>query len=59
MLAVRRGSPSGFYAVSCGRTLGVFDRWCDAHASVAGHPGGKVKGFDDLDEARRALVCGW
>jgi len=58
VLDVRRGSPSGFYAVTCGRSLGVFDRWCDAHASVAGHPGGKVKGFDDLDEARGALVFG-
>jgi len=41
-----------------GRVCGVFYRWCDAKASVAGFAGAKFKGFDSEDEARSALANG-
>ena len=34
--SVRPGRRKNFFVVWCGRSVGVFYRWCDAHASVAG-----------------------
>ena len=56
--ANRRGTPHGFFVVWCGRQRGVFTRWCDAKASVAGHPGAKFLGFDDHSLATLALAAG-
>ena len=46
------------YTVLRGRTVGVFYRWCDVLASVAGHPNPAYKGFETLAAARRAYVSG-
>ena len=57
--AVRRqGAAKAFFVVLCGRKVGVFYRWCDALASVAGFPGAKFRGFDSEAHARRALQDG-
>jgi viroplasmin and RNaseH domain-containing protein len=40
--------------VTHGRVKGIFDRWCDAFASVAGFSGAKVKGFTSLADAKKA-----
>ena len=39
--AVLRGEPHGFYVVWRGRRRGVFYRWCDVFASVAGFSGAR------------------
>ena len=56
--ANRRGTPHGFFVVWCGRQRGVFTRWCDAKASVAGHPDAKFRGFDDHSLATLAFAAG-
>ena len=43
-----------FFVVTRGRVKGIFERWCDAFASVAGFSGAKVKGFNSLADARKA-----
>ena len=45
---------SNFFVVKRGRVEGIFYRWCDAFAAVAGFPGGSVKGFASLLEAEYA-----
>ena len=57
-IARRQSTAHGFFAVMRGRVRGVFYRWCDAKASVAGFAGAKLKGFDSEDEARSALANG-
>lgn len=52
--SVRPGRRKNFFVVWCGRSVGVFYRWCDAHASVAGYDNAKFKGFDSLEDAELA-----
>ena len=54
----RKGSAHGFFVVWCGRVPGVKYKWSDTLASVAGFPGAKFRGFDDLDAAERAFAAG-
>ena len=55
----RRDGPCGFYVVWAGRKLGVFYRWCDVAASVAGFTGAKFKGFDSQRAAETAFAAGF
>ena len=57
-VARRQGLPKGFFVVLRGRTRGVFYRWCDAFASVAGFPDAKFKGFDSKADAYAAWQRG-
>ena len=57
-LARRQGPPKGFFVVLRGRTRGVFYRWCDTFASVAGFPDAKFKGFDSKVDAYAAWQRG-
>ena len=54
-----RSKPSNYYVVWRGRKPGVFYKWCDAHASVAGVPDAEFKGFDSLADAYAAWHVGW
>ena len=54
-LAHRQGPPKGFFVVLRGRTRGVFYRWCDTFASVAGFLDAKFKGFD----SKAAAYAAW
>ena len=56
--AVLRGEPHGFYVVWRGRRRGVFYRWCDVFASVAGFSGARCKGFDGWHDAEEAFAEG-
>ena len=58
MTGRRQGLPKGFFVVLRGRTRGVFYRWCDAFASVAGFPDAKFKGFDSKEGAYAAWQRG-
>jgi len=45
--------------VWAGRKRGVFYRWCDVAASVAGFTGAKFKGFDSRRAAETAFAAGF
>ena len=47
-----------FFVVWRGRICGVFYRWCDTLASVAGFPDPAFKGFDTRQEAELAFAEG-
>ena len=56
----RRGHKAfNFFVVWRGRSRGVFYRWCDVRASVAGFFDARFKGFDSKSEAYQALRDGW
>ena len=46
-----RGKKRGFFAVWCGRKLGVFHKWSDVLDSIREVENPKFKGFDSLSEA--------
>lgn len=50
-----------YYAVACGRKVGVFTVWygsTGAEAQVAGYPGARFKGFASRDQAEAWLLQG-
>jgi hypothetical protein len=46
---------SKFYAVSVGRTVGIFDTWNEASKSVTGFPGSSHQSFKKLCKAEEAM----
>lgn len=44
-----------FYAVSCGRKIGIFQSWSECNASVKGYPNASYKKFDTLEEAKKFI----
>ena len=51
--------PSPFYTVRRGRCIGVFHKWIDCKASVAGLNDAVFKGFTSLQDALYAFQYGW
>ena len=56
--ARNQGAPKFFFVVLRGRETGIFYRWCDAFASVAGFAEPKMRGFDSEAAATRAMQAG-
>lgn len=46
---------SKYYAVACGRQVGIFQTWTEAEKQVRGFPGAKHKRFDTEEEAKLYL----
>jgi hypothetical protein len=47
---------NNFFVVWVGRSTGIFYRWCDVWASVAGYRGAKFKGFESVADAYEAFT---
>ena len=45
-----------FYAVSTGRTVGIFDEWAEAHASIIGYSHAAQKKTETREEAEAYLA---
>ncbi|KAL8578696.1 hypothetical protein ACOMHN_045684 [Nucella lapillus] len=43
------------YAVSNGRTMGIYDTWNATSKSVTGFPKAVFKGYDSMDKAKNAM----
>ncbi|KAL8562811.1 hypothetical protein ACOMHN_004503 [Nucella lapillus] len=44
-----------YYAVSNGRTVGIYDTWNATSKSVTGFPKAVFKGYDSMDKAKNAM----
>ncbi len=49
--AAKRKNEKAYYAVSKGRTLGIFKHWSMCARSVDGFSGNRYKGFESLEDA--------
>ena len=55
---VRAGKRKAFFVVLEGRATGIFYRWCDVRAAVAGMPEARYKGYGSLRLAEEAWEAG-
>ena len=52
---MRRGPPNNWWAVRCGRRIGLFGSWSEYQRSVYGYSGAESRGFFSRDEAEEYL----
>lgn len=53
---MRRGLPNNFWAVRCGRRIGIFRSWQAYQNSVCGYSGAESRGFHSRDEAEEYMA---